>query len=282
MHEVGKMARTEHGQRQGSAKKVLALVGSGHRGGATYTAARKFLDNLEAFGDVEGEVVALSDYPLGICRGCKACFGRGEERCPLKDERDVLIGKMDEADGVVFASPNYSWQVSGLMKVFLDRIAFVFHRPRFHGKTATAIVVQGIMFGGRIRKYLDFVAGGLGFKTVKGSVIHTLEPMTDKALRDMDEALVKQARRFHAQLLRPAYPAPSLFALMMFRMGRTGIHMYAAKDEADWTYYRDHGWFESDYYYPTRLGIIKKALGSVFDWAGAHTSAFQVAQEADE
>lgn len=261
------------------AKKVLALVGSGHRGGATYTAARTFLDNLEAFGDVEGELIAMSEYDIGICRGCKTCFARGEERCPLKDDRDVVLRKMDEADAVVFASPNYSWQVSGLMKVFLDRIGFAFHRPRFHGKTATSIVVQGIAFGGRIRKYLEFVAGGLGFKVVKGSVIRTLEPMTDKALRQMDESLAEQSRRFHAQLLRPAYPTPSLFALMMFRMGRTGIHMYAAKDEADWAYYREHGWFESAYYYPTRLGPIKRALGGLFDWAGAHTSAFKVAQE---
>ena len=71
-------------------KRVLALVGSGHRGGATYTATRKFLDNLEAFGDVQGEIVVLSDYDIGICRGCKACFSYGEERCPLKDDRDVL------------------------------------------------------------------------------------------------------------------------------------------------------------------------------------------------
>ena len=261
-------------------KKVLALVGSGHRGGATHTAARTFIDNLEAFGDVRGEITVLSDYAIGICRGCKACFTYGEERCPLKDDRDVLLRKMDDADAVVFASPNYSWQVSGLMKVFLDRIAFVFHRPRFHGKTATSIVVQGIMFGGRIRKYLEFVAGGLGFKTVKGSVIHTLEPMTEKALRQMDDALARQARRFHAQLVRPAYPAPSLFALMWFRMGRTGIRLNAAQDERDWTYYRDQGWFDSDFYYPTQLGPIKKTLGSLFDWAGARIPAFKVAEEA--
>ncbi len=261
------------------AMKVLALVGSGHRGGATYTAVRKFLDALESFGDVNGEIAVLSDYDIGICRGCKACFSHGEERCPIRDDRDVLIRKMDEADAVVFASPNYSWQVSGLMKVFLDRLGFAFHRPRFHGKTATSIVVQGIMFGGRIRKYLEFVAGGLGFKTVKGSVIHTLEPMTEKALRKMDDTLAKQASRFHAELVRPAYPAPSLFALMMFRMGRTGINLYAAKDEADWAYYRDHGWFESDYYYPTHLNPLKKVAGALSDWAGAHMSVFKVAEE---
>ena len=55
---------------------------------------------------------------------------------------------MMASDAVVFASPNYSFQVSAIMKLFLDRLGFVFHRPRFHGKTSTSIVVQGI-FGGR-------------------------------------------------------------------------------------------------------------------------------------
>jgi multimeric flavodoxin WrbA len=261
-------------------KRVTAFVGSAHKSGATYTAARTFLDNLESFGDVEGEIVVLSDYDIGVCRGCKVCFDRGEERCPLKDDRDGLIGKMMASDAVVFASPNYSFHVSALMKVFLDRLGFLFHRPRFHGKTATAIVVQGIFRGREIRKYLEFVAGGLGFKVVRGSVIHTLEPMTEKALQQMDKALAAQSRRFHEQLLRPAHPAPSLFGLMMFRMGRTGIRRGVGADKPDSVYYREQGWFESDYYYPTHLGPLKKAAGAFFDWAGAHMSTFQVADEA--
>jgi NAD(P)H-dependent FMN reductase len=261
-------------------KKVTVLMGSPHKGGATYSASRKFLDNLASFGDVLGEIVTLSDYDIGVCRGCKTCFNRGEEHCPLKDDRDVLIEKIMDSDAVVFASPNYSWQVSGVMKVFLDRIGFLFHRPRFHGKIATSIVVQGIGFGGRIRKYLEFVARGLGFRTVKGSVIRTLEPMTEKAIRKMDQALAEQSRRFHDRLLRPAYPAPSFFELMMFRTGRTGINRGAPKDGRDHAYFGDQGWFESDYYYPTHLGPLKKVAGALFDWAGAHM--FKVADEAGE
>ena len=133
-------------------KKVTVLVGSPHKGGATFTAARQFLENLESFGDVHGEIVVLSDYDIGVCHGCKICFNRGEERCPLKDDRDVLIEKMMASDGVVFASPNYSFQVSAIMKIFLDRLGFLFHRPRFHGKTSTSIVVQGIYRGRKIRE----------------------------------------------------------------------------------------------------------------------------------
>lgn len=260
-------------------KTVTVLLGSPQKRGATYTASRKFLDHLESFGDVRGEIVALKDYNIGTCRGCKVCFNRGEEFCPLHDDRDVIIEKMAASDGVVFASPNYSFQVSGVMKLFFDRLGFAFHRPRFHGKTATAIVVQGIFRGREIRKYLEFAAGGLGFKVVRGSVIRTLEPMTEDANRKMDKKLAEQSRRFHDQLLRPAHPAPSLFELMMFRMGRSGIRLSLGEESRDYTYYRDQGWFESEYYYPTRLGPFKKAAGALFDWAGTNSSVFKVAEE---
>jgi len=42
-------------------------------------------------GDIEVEIVRLSDYRLGICRGCRLCLDKGEEKCPHKDDRDVLI-----------------------------------------------------------------------------------------------------------------------------------------------------------------------------------------------
>lgn len=68
---------------------------------------------------------------------------RGEELCPLKDDRDLLIGRMMSSDGVVLASPNYSFQVSAIMKIFLDRLGFVFHRPRFFGKAFTCARLEG-------------------------------------------------------------------------------------------------------------------------------------------
>jgi len=246
-------------------KSVTILVGSPHKQGATQSAAEKFAAQLESLGGVKTELVWLGDYNLGVCRGCKVCVTHGEEKCPLKDDRDLIVGKMLSADGFVIASPNYSWQVPGLLKVFLDRLAFAMHRPRLHGKTASAIIVQGIGFGSRVRKYLEFVEGSLGYEVVKGSVSDTLEPMTEKAITKMGDTLAEHARRFHEQLMKPPYPRPSLFKLAMFRMGRTGIRLHA-QGLLDWDYYRDQGWFESDYYYPVRLGWPKKAFGAFLDW----------------
>jgi multimeric flavodoxin WrbA len=245
-------------------KKVTAFVGS-VRKRYTHQAVQQFLGNLQALGDVEYEIVPLSDYRLETCRGCKRCFEKGEECCPLKDDRDALIGKMESSDGVVFASPNYSFHVSGLMKTFLDRLGFAFHRPRFFGKTSTSIVVQGIYGGGKIVKYFDFVGNGLGFATVKGSCLTTLEPMSSEAQRKFDRALAGLAKRFHEKLARPAFPAPGLIKLMLFRMSRTSIRLMLDDRNRDWRYYSDKGWFGSDYYYPTRLGALKKAAGYLID-----------------
>jgi multimeric flavodoxin WrbA len=245
-------------------KRVVAFVGSARKK-HTHNAVQQFMSNLQSLGDIEYEIVALSDYRIETCRGCKACIDKGEEFCPFKDDRDTLIEKMMASDGVVIASPVYSFQVSAILKIFLDRLGFIFHRPRFFGKTFTNIVVQGIFGGSKIVKYLDFVGSGLGFNAVKGRVIISLEPMTDKQQKKNDRVLAQHSRQFHERLLKPIPSTPTLFKLMIFRMSRTSMKLMLDDSYRDYTYYRNEGWFESDYFYPTRLGLLKKAAGNLFD-----------------
>jgi multimeric flavodoxin WrbA len=246
-------------------KKVTAFVGTARKK-HTYYAVRQFLENLKSLGDVEYEIVALTDYRVEMCRGCKNCFRKGEEFCPLKDDRDVLIEKMMTSDGVVFATPNYSYQVSAIMKMFLDRLGFVFHRPRFFGKTFTSIVAQGIYGGSKVVKYLDFVGMGLGFNVVKGSCTTALDPMSEKERGKIDSIVEGHSKRFHAGLSEPQYPVPALSKLCAFRAARTSMRVMLDESSRDFTYYRDKGWFEADYFYPVRLNMFKKAAGSLVDY----------------
>lgn len=245
-------------------KRVTAFVGSARKK-HTHDAVVQFLSNLQSMGGIEYEIVALSDYRLEACKGCKVCFEKGEENCPLKDDRDVLIERMMASDGVVFASPNYMFQVSAMMKTLLERLSFAGHRPPFFGKTFTSIVIQGFYGGDKIVDYLDFVANGLGFNTVKGSCLTALEPMSEKEKRRIDGVLAGQARRYYARLEKPGYPVPTLFKLMIFRHSRTKVRLELDDSSRDYTHYAAKGWLESDYYYPTRLGVLKRGAGKVFD-----------------
>ncbi|MEN4017932.1 MAG: flavodoxin family protein [Methanobacterium sp.] len=111
--------------------------------GNTYELTRRVEERMKQLGDVEFEYVFLKDLDLKTCLGCQVCFNKGEELCPLKDDRAMLEEKMQNADGVIFTSPNYVFNVSGLMKNFIDRFGYVCHRPRFF-KSAMVLTTSGI------------------------------------------------------------------------------------------------------------------------------------------
>ena len=249
---------------QEKSMKVTAFIGSARKKHC-WKAAENLLQNLKALGNVDCEIVHLSDYNLQICRGCILCMEKGEQYCPLKDDRDILLGKMRDSDGVLFAVPNYTFQVSGLMKIFLDRLAFICHRPEFFGKTYTGIVAQGIWGGKKVASYLDFIGSPLGYNVVKSSCIMTLEPMTEKGQKKIDQIIKRQSRNFYRQLVKNEFRKPTFFELLMFRMGRIRIKMMLDESSRDFTYYRDKGWFESEFYYPVNIGFVKKLFGKAID-----------------
>ena len=246
-------------------KKVTAFIGTDSRQ-ATYEAVLEFEKSLRQYAPIDFEYVSLIDYRLEHCHSCLQCFLKGEEYCPSKDDRDKLLNKMERSDGIIFATPNYAFQVTARMKNFIDRMSFIYHRPRFFGKAATAIVTQGVFGGGDILKYLYITAESLGFHVSKGCCATTHRPMTKTQRKKLTLEAQKAAARFYKELLKPA-PPPSFFRLIMFRMARTSLKSIDKKFK-DYKYYKEKGWFESEYYYPTRLGITKKITGYLADIVG--------------
>lgn len=254
-------------------KKVIAIIGTQSRK-ATYKAAQEFEKNLKLHGEIDFEYVFLHEYDVGFCRGCKQCFLKGEEFCPLKDDRDVILEKIEHADGVVLATPTYAFQVTARVKNLFDRMAFIDHRPRFFGKTFVALAIQGFYGGEDVLKYVNFAAENMGFSIVKGCCLSALDPMTKNQVDKMAAEIKKVSDRFYQGLLRPPAP-PSLLRLFIFRWGRTNIQTTLDDSFRDYQYYKKMGWFESDYFYPTSLGPVKHIAGRFFDFIGKRISKSQ-------
>jgi hypothetical protein len=53
---------------------------------------------------------------------------------------------------------------------------------------------------------------------------------------------------------------------MMFRMARTSVKLLLDESWRDYTYYKNNGWFGSNYYYPTQLNPIKQSIANFFDF----------------
>ena len=135
--------------------KILAICGSPRKGN-TYSALRVIKDRCT---DVDFEILMLKDLNFELCRGCYACVTRGEEKCPLNDDRDLLVDKIQEADGLIAASPVYSHMVPALMKNFFDRFGYIAHRPRFFDKFVMPLVTCS---GYGAEPALEYLEKGLG------------------------------------------------------------------------------------------------------------------------
>jgi len=116
--------------------KILAICGSPRKGN-TYAVLKSIQEN---YPDIDVKLLKLSEMNFEFCKGCYVCVKKGEDKCPVRDERDLIIREMMEADGLIMASPVYSHMVSATLKNFFDRFGFYAHRPQFFKKFAMPIV----------------------------------------------------------------------------------------------------------------------------------------------
>ncbi len=90
--------------------------------------------------------------------------------------------------------------------------------------------------------------------------------MTEKDKKKTDRIINRQSKKFYSTLIKREYPIPSFFKLLMFRMARTSVKLLLDESWRDYAYYRNNGWFKSNYYYPVQLNPIKKLAGNFFDF----------------
>ncbi|MBQ7502549.1 flavodoxin family protein [bacterium] len=72
----------------------------------------------EAGHDVEH--ISLKGKDIRFCKGCLAC--QKTQRCIIEDDAAEIVGKVKDADTLVFVTPIYYYEMSGQMKTLLDRL----------------------------------------------------------------------------------------------------------------------------------------------------------------
>ncbi len=233
--------------------RIAAIIGSPKGKGSGYRIIRKIEDRMRAMGDVEFEYLFLKDANLKPCTGCYACLARGEEKCPLEDDRAAIERTLLAADGVILSSPMYVLNVSWLMKNFIDRFAYTNHRPRFHRQKVLTVVNMG---GDGAKATLSLLRNALG-----GSrIVHELGiatppwPQTERAVAKKERAIDAAAGKLYQACLEASVPTPTLGSLLLFLVRQ---RLYLELREylpADYAFYRGKA-----YYYETRIHPIKAA-----------------------
>ncbi len=115
--------------------KIVVVNGSPRgKSSNTQIMADALLKGAQAAG-AETVNVLLAEKEIKHCLGCFACWLKTPGRCAIKDDMAGVLEAIEGADVLVLASPLYFHTISGMLKVFMDRL-IVKGDPHF-AKTAS-------------------------------------------------------------------------------------------------------------------------------------------------
>ena len=235
--------------------KILAISGS-PREGNTNSVLKALKEN---YPDIDFKLLKLKETDLQMCRGCYLCFRQGEDKCPIRDDRNKIINEISEADGVIMASPVYCIQISALMKNFFDRLGFYAHRPRFYDKFAMVMTTCHGYGGEDAVKYMDKILSSFGFNNVSSVVLEYRPGKTpEKKKMENHEKTNGAFETLLARIEKGEKNTPTLELLVPFKLFKEVSQLDRDVMKADYEYYKNKG----DFSYDAKIGFFKKTLAN--------------------
>ena len=258
--------------------KVLVCVGSYRRDGNTDQIVAMVQDGMRRVAErnnepLHVETLYLAHCDIRPCRGCRVCFDRGEEKCPLSDDVLAIKAKMKRADGLIIAGPVYVNDVNGVVKNWIDRLAHVCHRPEFADKCAYLITTVGDGPTNHALKTLRMALSFWGFHIVGQTGFKMGARMKpENAHARFSEPSDKIALRFFNAIHNRAYTKPSFISLMTFKIQQR-VWQQAVDDSVDREYWKTLGWTQADreFYIPHGANRFKVGFARL---AGALIAMF--------
>ena len=230
--------------------KLLLINSSARTGGNTGRVMNLFEESLLLLAREQGIAlelirVNLAQRNLLPCLGCRACFDRGEDACPRKDDLLQLKRELLEADGYLIASPVYVEDVNGVMKTMIDRLAFFSHRPALYGKAALLYVTSGIGSSNHALNTMRTAFGTWGVRVVNGLKFRLGALTPEEEIRARYGASISRAAASLLAVLRQQPFRPSFYSLLAFSVQQSMWRRDAnAKNAFDLQYWQQSGWLD--------------------------------------
>ena len=186
--------------------KILALSFSPRKGGNTETLLEEALKGARQ-ENAETELYSTIDKDIRPCDSCGKCQRKGE--CHIHDDMQGLYKKLLEADGIIFGTPVYFYNMTAQAKTVIDRTLALGTPERSMANKAGGVIavagslglidaVKDLYFYMVTRQMIpaNFVAAygvSRGDETVGGDVAGMKKTM--KAAFDLGRQMVKIAEK---------------------------------------------------------------------------------------
>jgi hypothetical protein len=154
----------------------------------------------------------------------------------------LVLEKMDEANGTIFAAPTYMYNIPALMKNLIDRLAYLGHRPRYMSKYAAVISTTCEKGLKEALRYLYLgTVWAWGFQLVGSLGAHT-HPffLTRKNRLNLDNKIDNLAERFYQAITSTEFPSVRFGEMMRYRA--MSLHSLYSKEifSADYRFYHEN------------------------------------------
>ena len=102
--------------------KITSFNGSPRgRNSISHIIVSEFLEGARKAG-AETENFFLVEKEIGYCKACLSCWIKTPGVCIQEDDMAELLDKVVQSDIIVFATPVYADNVTGILKMFIDRM----------------------------------------------------------------------------------------------------------------------------------------------------------------
>lgn len=106
--------------------KVIAVSGSPRKNWNTEKMLSSALDGASSQGAAT-KLIRLYDLSFTGCKSCLVCKRIGIQRkCYVRDDLTPVLEELTEADALIFGSPIYFMELTGIMHACLERFYFPF------------------------------------------------------------------------------------------------------------------------------------------------------------
>jgi multimeric flavodoxin WrbA len=123
--------------------KILGIAASPNKKGNTVLLLTEALKGAKQEG-AQIELFSVAGKTIAPCDNCGACHKTDE--CAIKDDMQELYDKLLEADGIIFGTPVYFYNMTAQLKAIIDRTIGM-NRP---GKSLANKVGAAVVTGGSL------------------------------------------------------------------------------------------------------------------------------------
>lgn len=144
--------------------KVIGFSGSPIKNGVV----EKALEHVLKSTGKEWELIRINDLNMQQCISCAKCAS--SYKCILKDDINEMLTKILEADAVIFGSPARIGGLTGITKIFLERMFPLYHREMLTRGKLVASVAGGMFHNEAVKNEFSQFFKSFGMKEI-GSII---------------------------------------------------------------------------------------------------------------